>query len=79
MIAGLALLASLATWHAFWAPFQLLGMPLDLILESLGISWAWLGSRDGPGTPEWAELQSPPSGSSVLLGSRDPGNGPSVR
>ena len=28
----------------FGAPFQLLGMALDLILEALGISWAWLGS-----------------------------------
>ena len=70
----LALLALLATWHAFWTPFQLLGVALDLILESLGISWAWLGSRDGPGTPELAGLQSPLGGSTVLPGSRDPGD-----
>ena len=73
----LALLALLATWHAFWAPFQLLGMALDLILESLGISWAWLGFRDGPGTPEWAGLHSRPDGSTVLPGARDPRSIPS--
>ena len=76
LLALLTLLALLATWHAFWAPFQMLGIALDLILESLGISWAWLGSRDGPGTPELAGLHSRPGGSIVLLGSRDPGDSP---
>ena len=73
----LALIALLATWHAFWAPFQLLGMALDLILEALGTSWAWAGTRTGPGTAEWAGLHWGPGGSIVLPGSRDPGNGPS--
>ena len=77
MLALLALLALLATWHAFWAPFQLLGMALDLILEALGISWAWAGTRTGPGTAQWAGLHSRPGGSIVLLGSRDPGDSPS--
>ena len=31
-------------------------MALDLILEALGISWAWAGSRTGPGTAQWAGL-----------------------
>ena len=57
----LALMLLLAAWHVFWAPFLLLGMALGLILEALGISWAWAGSRTGPGplnglecTPAWA-------------------------
>ena len=73
----LALVALLATWHGFWAPFLLLGMALDVILEALGISLAWAGSRTGPGTPEWAGLHSRLGGSTVLLGSRDPGDSPS--
>ena len=40
---------------------------------------AWPGSRTGPGTPEWAGLHSRPGGSTVLPGSRDPGDGQSVR
>ena len=52
---------------------------MDLIWEALGISWAWAGSQTGPGTPQWAGLHSRPGGSIVLPGSRDPGNGQSVR
>ena len=32
---------------------------------------------DWPGDPEWAGLHSGPGGSTVLLGSRDPGDGQS--
>ena len=58
----------LAAWHVFWAPFQLLGITLDLILESLGMPWAWPGSWDGPGTSEWAGLLPSLGGCTVLLG-----------
>ena len=85
MIAGLAcllacllaLVALFTTWQAFWTPFQLLGMALGVILEALGISWAWPRARTGPGTSECAGLQLGPGGSTVLLGSRDPGDSPS--
>ena len=69
------LMLLLAAWHVFWGPFQLLGMALDLILGALGISWAWAGSRTGPGSAQWAELYSLAGGSIVLPGSRDPGHG----
>ena len=58
-------------------PLWLLGMALDLIWEALGISWALAGSRTGPGTPQWAGLHSRPGESTVLPGSRDPGDGQS--
>ena len=50
---------------------------LDLILEALGdiLGMAWVLSW--PGDPEWAGLHSGSSGSSVLIGSRDPGHGTS--
>ena len=54
-------------------------MALDLIWEALGISCARAGSRTGPGTAQWAGLHSRSCGSIVLPGSRDPGNGQSVR
>ena len=76
----LALMVLLAASYVFWAPFQLLPMALDFILEALGMSWAWAGSRtgpSGPGTAPWAGLYSLPGGSTVLPGSRDPGHGPS--
>ena len=72
MIRLLGLLALLATWHAFWARIRLLGMALGLISEALGISWAWAGSRTGPGTTQWAGLHSRPGGHcfSGIQGSR---------
>ena len=66
----LALMLLLAAWHVFWAPFQLLGMTLDFILETLGISRACAGSRTGPGTAQWAGLLSRPGGAVFY---QDPG------
>ena len=50
---------------------------LDLILEALGdiLGMAWV--PEWPRDPEWAGLHSGSSGSSVLVGSRDPGDSPS--
>ena len=55
------------------------GWPWTSCWEPLEMLRAWPGSRTGPGTPEWAGLYWGPGESTVLLGSRDPGNGPSVR
>ena len=45
-------------------------MALDLIWEALGISWAWAGSRTGPGTAHG--LDCTPAGAGALF-YKDPG------
>ena len=78
----------LAVWSCLVPHFGSLGIPFGSILAG----WSGRGPHVGglgryaghgmepelaPGTPEWAGLHSCLGGSIVLLGSRDPGNGPS--
>ena len=61
----------------FEVHFGCWGWPWTSCWRPLEMARAWPGSRTGPGPPEWAGLHSRPGGSTVLPGSRDPGNGPS--
>jgi hypothetical protein len=63
--------------HAFRSPFGSWGWPWTSCRRPSVMPRARPGSRTGPGTPGWAELHSRPGGSTVLLGSRDPGSGQS--
>ncbi len=78
----------IANCWPFVSHWRFEGMPFEVYFGSWGWPWtscwrplemprAWPGSRTGPGTPEWAGLHSRLGGSTVLLGSRDPGDSPS--
>ena len=70
LLASITLLALLATWHVFWAPFQLLGMALDLIWRP----WGYPGHGLGPGLAREPHngLDCTPAGAGALF-YRDPG------
>ena len=68
MIACLAclldLMLLLAAWHVFWAPFQLLGMALDLILDFGGLGdilgMGWVPDWPGDWSMGWIALPPEP-------------------